>query len=164
MFRNVVKRLRVWRDFFLHDQPVDPNFKPITGAGRHPSAPLFSIATPFEHLAGLQRVEYLAKLADRNIYLNQPLKVDHYGTLQDPIMVPSLYEDRVVGCSGFPKESHEFMWFICKGVTRCIECGQAFKIEDVSGEWHKAHGHANHDDHQHHNGKEDSYSGGGRQS
>ena len=151
MFRNVLKRLRVWRDFFLHDPPVDPNFKPITGAGRHPSASPSSISTPYEHLAGLQRVEYLAKLADRNIYLNQPLKVDHYGTLQDPIKVLSLYDDRVVGCSGFPKESHDTMWFICKEVTRCIECGQAFKIEKVGGEWHDAH---NHGDHKHHNEKD----------
>jgi hypothetical protein len=157
MFRSVLKRLKVWRDLILHDQPVDPNFKPITGAGRQPSAPPSSIYTPFEHLAGLQRVEYLAKLADRNIYLNQPLKVDHYGTLQDPIIVPSLYDDRVVGCSGFPKESHDFMWFICRGVTRCIECGQAFKIERVGGEWHDAHEQASHEDHEHHTEKGDSH-------
>ena len=150
MFRGVLRKLRAWRDFILHDQPADPNFKTVTGAGRHPFAPPSAIYTPYEHLAGLQRVEYLAKLADRNIYLNQPLKVDHYGTLQDPIIVPSLFEDRVVGCSGFPKESHDFVWFICKGVTRCIECGQAFKIEKVGNEWSDDHGEAKHEDEKHH--------------
>lgn len=101
---------------------------PVTGVGL--SDPR-SFPTQYEHAAGIERVEYLADLSGKNIFLNEPLKINHYGTLANPIIVDSLYEERIVGCSGFPKESHEILWMTVKGTERCQECGQAFKINQI---------------------------------
>lgn len=101
---------------------------PVTGVGL--SDP-HSFPTQYEHAAGIERVEYLAELTGRNVFLNEPLKINHYGTLANPIIVDSLYEERIVGCSGFPKESHEILWMMVRGTERCQECGQAFKINQI---------------------------------
>lgn len=102
-------------------------YKPIVGPGRDPAR----IATAYESTAGLERLEYLSHMSGRPLYLNEPLRVDHYGTLQKPVEVPSLEEERIVGCTGFPKYSHAPMWMRLKGVMRCVECGQAFRIKRV---------------------------------
>lgn len=96
-----------------------------------------SIPSMFEQSAGLERLEYLANLAQRPLFLMDPLRVDHFGTLANPIDVPSIEGSRIVGCSGFPVDSHETMWFKCedkpgKGPARCPECGQAFAIKYVN--------------------------------
>lgn len=99
------------------------------------------IASDFEQAAGLERIEMLAKLAGRSAFLMEPLKVDHYGTLADPILVDSMVGRRLVGCTGFPKYSHEVLWFWVGGDVdgvdaeappiRCQECGQAFRINKL---------------------------------
>jgi cytochrome c oxidase subunit 5b len=110
-----------------HSDHKHPEYKPIVGPGRDPS----SIATPYEMTAGLERLEYLSRMSGRPLYLNDPLKVDHYGTLKNPIMVDSIEEDRIVGCTGFPKYSHAPLWMRLKGQTRCLECGQAFQLRRI---------------------------------
>ncbi|PJF17506.1 hypothetical protein PSACC_02683 [Paramicrosporidium saccamoebae] len=98
----------------------------VVGPGtRDPNA----ISTPYEISAGLERVELLAKLAGSSAFLMEPLKVDHYGTLKEPILVDSVVGRRLVGCTGFPKYSHEVLWFWVdskEGPMRCQDCGQAF--------------------------------------
>lgn len=92
------------------------------------------IANAYEQAAGLERVEFLAKLAGRSAFLMEPLKVDHYGTLKDPIQVDSVVGRRLVGCTGFPKYSHEPLWFWVdekEGPMRCNDCGQAFRINKL---------------------------------
>lgn len=100
------------------------------------------IATKYQQAAGLERLEYLSDLTNRPLFLMDPLKVDHYGTQADPILVESLDGRRLVGCTGFPKDSHEPIWFWVGQLTeaeerapsgpfrnRCAECGQSFKIK-----------------------------------
>lgn len=92
------------------------------------------IATPYEQAAGRERLELLAKLAGNSAFLMEPLKVDHFGTLKDPIMVDSVVGRRIVGCTGFPKYSHEPVYFWVdgeEGPMRCNDCGQAFKINKL---------------------------------
>jgi len=100
-----------------------------------PGGPSNRILGMFEQSAGLERLEYLSNLAQRPLFLMDPLKIDHFGTLAHPIPVQSISGQRIVGCSGFPVDSHELMWFECdvgKGPGRCPECGQAFAIKMVN--------------------------------
>lgn len=102
--------------------------KPSFAVG--PGAPSGKIATPFEQAPGLERVEYLAQAQGINIFMNEPLKVDAFGTLEKPILVETLEGERVAGCSGFPKYSHDIAWMKLTGdkICRCPDCGQAFKL------------------------------------
>lgn len=105
---------------------------PIIGPGyTDDGGKIDRIPTEYEQVTGIERLEFLAKLADRNIFLDEPLKVDHYGTMKNPIMVPSIYDERIVGCTGYPKYSHSPLWIKAKKESpgRCFECGQVFKLE-----------------------------------
>ena len=92
------------------------------------------IATPYEQAVGLERVELLSKLAGKSAFLMAPLVVDHFGTLKDPILVDSVVGRRIAGCTGYPKGSHEPLWFWVdekEGPMRCNDCGQAFRINKL---------------------------------
>ncbi len=104
-----------------------------------PGGPSDRIADMYEQSAGLERLEYLANLAQRPLFLTDPLQVKSFGTLQNPIAVQSISGKRIVGCTGFPADSHEIVWFECdvnKGSGRCPECGQAFAIHLVNQHLH----------------------------
>jgi cytochrome c oxidase subunit 5b len=93
----------------------------------------------YEQSAGLERLEYLSNLAQRPLFLMNPLRIEKFGTLREPVPVESISGHRIVGCSGFPVDSHELMWFECdveKGPGRCPECGQAFAIQLVNQHLH----------------------------
>lgn len=96
-----------------------------------PGGPGDRISTPYEHTVGLERLEYLARMSGRNFYMMEPLKIDQYGTLDNPVIVESMVGERIAGCTGFPKDSHEVVWMKVSGTKRCPECGQAFKIKKV---------------------------------
>lgn len=87
-------------------------------------------------------MEYLAALRGENIYLDEELVITKRGTLKEPVLVPSLFEERVVGCTGFPKGEHDAMWMMVgnKRIHRCVECGQAFKLNMLDGHEH-SHSH-----------------------
>lgn len=92
------------------------------------------IATDYEQAAGMERIELLSKLAGKSAFLMEPLKVDHFGTLKDPIVVDSVVGRRLVGCTGFPKGSHDLLYFWVdetEGPARCRDCGQAFRINKL---------------------------------
>lgn len=100
-----------------------------------PGGPSDRILGMYEQAAGLERLEYLAGLAGRPLFLTTPLSAARFGTVQEPVAVESISGERIVGCSGFPVDSHELMWFKCedgKAPGRCPECGQAFAIKLVN--------------------------------
>ena len=95
----------------------------------------------------MERLELLSKLAGRSIFsssdlLSHPKGEDFKGTLADPVIVETLasagdsesVKERIVGCSGVPRGSHEIGYFWVrseKESTRCPECGQAFKLDPI---------------------------------
>lgn len=95
----------------------------------------------------MERLELLSKLAGRSIFsssepLRHPKGPDFKGTLSDPIPVETLaragdsvaVKERIVGCSGVPRGSHEIGYFWVRSeveATRCPECGQAFKLSPI---------------------------------
>lgn len=80
--------------------PVASDFKnpnePVVG----PGAPDGVIPTDFEQTSGLERLEYLANVQGINIFLDEPLKIDAYGTLEKPVLVETVVGSRTVGCTG----------------------------------------------------------------
>ena len=109
------------------------------------------VLTENEFLAGTGRLELLKKLAgvkDR-LYLERPYEEERRkGTVQDPLMVPTIGGDRIVGCTGgrIPyapgtqqamagvemDEEHELLWQrVAVGEQgRCVECGNVFQVYD----------------------------------
>lgn len=55
----------------------------------------------------------------------------YFGTPERPMLVPSEFEDRIVGCQGGggPKH-HEVLWHVVKKTKPlvCMECGQVFRL------------------------------------
>lgn len=92
-------------------------------------------------------MELLSKLAGRSIFSSEGVLCHRLGegvkgSLSDPVLVETLahsgdaigVKERIVGCSGVPKGSHEigFFWVRSeKEAARCPECGQAFKLQPI---------------------------------
>ncbi|KAH7101992.1 COX5B-domain-containing protein [Auriculariales sp. MPI-PUGE-AT-0066] len=81
---------------------------------------------------GHERLQLLGEMEGYDFFETEPLWIDRMGTPKDPIIVKSMgYPERLVGCSGYPVESHEIIWMNAnaKQLARCPECGCAFKLE-----------------------------------
>ncbi|KAL7009674.1 Cytochrome c oxidase subunit 4 [Cystobasidiomycetes sp. EMM_F5] len=99
-----------------------------------------TVPTDFEQATGLERMELLAKMKGEDPFHMEPLDVPHMGTLKNPIKVFSLDTWRIVGCTGFPIDSHDTLYgkvTTDKG-HRCPECGCCYAI-DFQGDPHAAH-------------------------
>ena len=58
------------------------------------------IPTELEHAVGIERLEILANLQGQHAFLDQPLQVKAKGTMKAPVLVESMLDERIVGCSG----------------------------------------------------------------
>lgn len=112
-----------------------------------PGAKEGTIGSDFDQAVGVERLEFLSKLAGRSVFsssepLRHPRGDGVKGTLSDPVLVETLagasdsvsVKERIVGCSGVPRGSHEIGYFWVrseKEATRCPECGQAFKLQTI---------------------------------
>ena len=118
-----------------------------SGVIQGPGAKTGTIGSDFDQAVGVERLELLSKLAGRPIFsssevLCHPRGEGIKGTVNDPVLVETLARsgdavevmERIVGCSGVPKGSHEigFFWVRSEGEpARCPECGQAFKLKPI---------------------------------
>jgi len=74
-----------------------------------------------------------------------------FGTQEKPVVVPSRYETRIVGCTGSATEEHEVLWHEVK-LGRdliCMDCGQFFRLRRIPGFEHFGH-HGHHEEHEFH--------------
>lgn len=81
------------------------------------------VATPeAEHMCGvLELYEYLK---------SSPF-VGPFGTVENPVLVPSINDERMVGCTGGTGDNeHVPLWFRCREgfLYRCGECDQVFML------------------------------------
>lgn len=138
--------LTEWFKRFWFQTPSNATPIPHPGVDPQKVSSDQAIPTQWEQARGIERIEMLSELAGEPAFLDQlpGLVINHYGTKVDPIMVPSILKDgpRLVGCTGFPKDSHNVVWLEVwppgmnphylpgtdDGVLRCPECGQAFKM------------------------------------
>ncbi|KAG4306513.1 hypothetical protein PORY_000501 [Pneumocystis oryctolagi] len=95
------------------------------------------VPTTLEQATGIERLELLRKMAGEDAFDLNPLNVSRVGTLKDPITVQSLNKTRIIGCTGFPVDSHDVLWFELsadKQNSRCPECGNVYKLDFIGTE------------------------------
>ncbi|UVC54585.1 cytochrome Coxidase subunit [Theileria orientalis] len=83
------------------------------------------VSEPSEHMLGLLELYE---------YLKTSPFVGPFGTIKNPVLVPSVMTERVVGCTGGSGEhEHVPLWFRCREgfLYRCGECDQIFMLVRV---------------------------------
>lgn len=78
------------------------------------------VNTPAEHMMGLLELYE---------YLKSSPFVGPFGTIENPVLIPAIGTERVVGCTGgIGDQEHVPLWFRCKEgfLYRCGECDQIF--------------------------------------
>jgi hypothetical protein len=64
-------------------------------------------------------------------YILDDILTGPFGTPENPVLVPSAFDSRIVGCMGGPGPlSHNILWHLVKKDKPlvCLECGQVFKL------------------------------------
>ncbi|TGZ82188.1 COX5B-domain-containing protein [Ascodesmis nigricans] len=115
----------------------------LIGPGSAPG----TIPTDIEQATGLERLEILGKMEGIDVFDMTPLDASRKGTLDNPITVESFGEERYLGCTGYPADSHTTIWLtVSKGrpIERCPECGSVYKMDYIGPE-EDAHAHEHHD-------------------
>ncbi|KAL8588996.1 hypothetical protein ACOMHN_047977 [Nucella lapillus] len=83
------------------------------------------------HSVGIERYELLAKLAGNEDPFEMNVKKRAKGTVDEPTLIPSLYEKRLVGCI-CEEDAVSINWLhLHKGEPRRCECGFWFKLVDL---------------------------------
>ncbi|ODV63129.1 cytochrome c oxidase subunit IV [Ascoidea rubescens DSM 1968] len=102
----------------------------LIGPGAKPD----TVPTDLEQATGLERLELLGKFDGIDFFDQKPLDASRRGTIADPIVVDSFDDNRFVGCTGYPADSHEVLWLnpTVDQVARCWECGSVYKVNRVT--------------------------------
>lgn len=112
-----------------------------------PGGPVGSVPTDLEQATGLERLEILGKMEGVDIFDMRPLDASRKGTIEDPIVVQSYGEERYLGCTGYPADSHDTIWLTVsrdRPIERCPECGGVYKMDFIGAaddHHHDDHGH-----------------------
>jgi cytochrome c oxidase subunit 5b len=64
-------------------------------------------------------------------YLKSSPFIGPFGTIENPVLVPAIHTERIVGCTGGSADSeHVPLWFRCREgfLYRCGECDQIFML------------------------------------
>jgi len=111
-----------------------------------PGAPVGTIPTDWNQSTGLERLELLGKMIDVDIFDMKPLDSSRLGTMEKPIVVPTFAEERYIGCTGVPRDSHVTVWMRVtreRPIERCTSCGNVVAMM-YCGPDDPHHGHAPH--------------------
>lgn len=110
--------------FAEHHQPL------IQGEGAKDG----TVASDEDQSTGIERFELMGRLQGVDVFDMTPLPADRLGTIEDPIVVPSMAAEQVIGCTGHPAESHVTMWMkLTKDIKhhRCPHCGSVYQLEHL---------------------------------
>ncbi|KAK9244976.1 cytochrome c oxidase subunit VB-domain-containing protein [Lipomyces tetrasporus] len=101
----------------------------LFGPGAEPG----EVPSDFEQATGLERIELLSNMAGIDIWDLDPLPSNRVGTIEDPIIIDSPAEQKYLGCTGSPAESHEIEWLNATiyEPARCLECGSVYQLNYV---------------------------------
>merc|ERR1711953_996973 len=67
-------------------------------------------------------------------YLKSSPFIGPFGTIENPVLIPAIHTERVVGCTGGSgNDEHVPLWFRCREgfLYRCGECDQIFMLVRV---------------------------------
>ncbi|KAF8822882.1 putative cytochrome c oxidase subunit [Cardiosporidium cionae] len=88
---------------------------------------------------GLQLVreesEHMVGVLELYEYLKSSPFIGPFGTIEKPVLVPSVHTERIVGCTGGTGDNeHIPLWFRCREgfLYRCGECDQIFMLVKVA--------------------------------
>eukprot|EP01129_Flabellula_baltica_P016404 TRINITY_DN8721_c0_g1_i1.p1 TRINITY_DN8721_c0_g1~~TRINITY_DN8721_c0_g1_i1.p1 ORF type:complete len:177 (-),score=45.98 TRINITY_DN8721_c0_g1_i1:56-586(-) len=73
-----------------------------------------------------------------------PILSGHFGTPENPVIVPSVFDSRQIGCFGDPTtRTHPIRYHTVhrEKPLVCLDCGQVFKLETPEGEQREHRGH-----------------------
>jgi len=111
----------------------------LYGEGAKPG----TVPTDLEQATGLERLQLLGEIEGVKVFDDTPLDSSRLGTKANPVLVPSYDVERIIGCTGFPVDSHDVAWFTLKKEehARCMECGSVYALDFHGEEHHDAHHH-----------------------
>merc|ERR1712125_286967 len=75
------------------------------------------------------KAEHVLGIIELYEYLKSSPFIGPFGTIENPVLVPAIHTERVVGCAGGTGDSeHVPLWFRCREgfLYRCGECDQIF--------------------------------------
>lgn len=81
-----------------------------------------------------EQAEHMCGVLELYEYLKSSPFVGPFGTVDNPVLVPSVHNERVVGCTGGSGDNeHVPLWFRCREgfLYRCGECDQVFMLVRV---------------------------------
>merc|ERR1712130_807647 len=90
------------------------------------------LTSVLDHATGEEKEELLTELEGKELYeqyLSGP-----FGTIENPVIVPSVMHTRIVGCLGGDGDSaHDLLWHEVKKdkPTICAECGQVSSFKPM---------------------------------
>ena len=118
------------------ERDEDPDLEPFYWDPKAPDGfgPVFERDGVFlrpeeiQNTTGLERMELLFK--SPVVFSEQSIE-GPFGTPENPVLVPSFDDARIVGCEGgAPPRSHDLLWHEVR-ITKplcCVSCGQVFKL------------------------------------
>jgi len=97
------------------------------------------------HSVGPERWELLARLAGNEDPFEMNIKKRTKGTREEPTLIPSMYEKRLVGCV-CEEDSISINWmFLFKGEPKRCHCGNWYKLVELdTGKFGVQGGHTGH--------------------
>jgi len=127
---DLAEKLHEYQLFF-DDQLHESNFNREVTHDVAQVSGMDPILAEWEHVTGVEREQIEVELAGETIEdeLRGP-----FGTWEHPVIVPSYYHFRLVGCLGHEgKTQHELLWHEVKigKPLICVECGQVFKLQRI---------------------------------
>merc|ERR1719310_1377328 len=81
-----------------------------------------------------KHAEHVLGIVELYEYLKSSPFIGPFGTIENPVLVPAIHTERIVGCSGGAGDSeHVPLWFRCREgfLYRCGECDQIFMLVRV---------------------------------
>jgi len=102
------------------------------------TGPADRMPSSFEQATGSERAE----LEDPDIYrnpekfVNSRVMIAPFGTKEKPLLIPSRYDSRMIGCTGrqAPNDHEVYYMNVEEGSDKvCPLCGQVFRLKRVAG-------------------------------
>ncbi|KAJ1489363.1 cytochrome c oxidase subunit VB-domain-containing protein [Baffinella frigidus] len=97
------------------------------------------VPSNFDQATGLERAEMLAEMEGRSIFEEAP--IGPFGTAENPVMVESIFEERIMGCpgdcgGGDTRNNNNVRWFVISAAKPyvCPTCSQVFALQKIAGE------------------------------
>lgn len=136
---SAVARSTVMRTFSATSQAAsgDSHAPKLYGPGAKPG----EVPSIYEQATGLERLQLLGDIEGVSVFDDAPLDSSRVGTKAEPIVVPSLDAERIIGCTGAPADSHDVLWFplLKDKQARCLECGSVYAMNFQGEEGAHAH-------------------------